>query len=84
MKLKLSKAEKDFLRKINRSSYYLEVNENKDNYQMPQEQNLSNLLRDIQGFLNIIYKKRGIVLEDRLEEITEKTIKFLNDNTFSK
>lgn len=84
MKLKLSKAEKDFLKKINRSSYYLEVNENKDNCQMPQEQNLSNLLRDIQEFLNIMYKKRGIVLKDRLEEITEKTIKFLNDNTFSK
>lgn len=80
MKLKLSKAEKDFLRKINRSSYYLEVNENKDNCYMSQEQNLSNLLRDIQGFLNVMYKKRGIVLEDRLEEVTQKTIKFLSEN----
>lgn len=81
MKLKLSKSEKDFLRKINRSSYYLEVNENKDNCYMSQEQNLSNLLRDIQGFLNVMYKKRGIVLEDRLEEVTQKTIKFLSENT---
>lgn len=47
---------------------------------MSQEQNLSNLLRDIQGFLNVMYKKRGIVLEDRLEEVTQKTIKFLSEN----
>lgn len=80
MKLKLSKSEKDFLRKINRSSYYLELNENIDNGKMPQEQNLSNLLRDIQGFLNVMYKKRGILLEDRVEEIAQKTIKFLSEN----
>lgn len=79
MKLELSKAEKDFLRKINRLSYYLPVNENKIDCYMTQEENLSELLKNIQGFLNIIYKKRGIVLEDRIEEITEKTIKFLSE-----
>lgn len=84
MKLYLSKAEKDFLRKINRLSYYLPTNENIDNGYMTQEENLSELLKNIQGFLNIMYKKRGIVLEDRLEEVTKKTIKFLNDNTFLK
>lgn len=84
MKLELSKAEKDLLRKLNKFSYYLEINENRGEGEIPQEENLANLIKSIKSFMSVMNKKRSIYIDDTLEEITEKTIKFLNDNTFSK
>lgn len=84
MKLELSKAEKDLLRKLNKFSYYLEINENRGEGEIPQEENLTNLIKSIKSFMSVMNKKRNIYIDDTLEEITEKTIKFLNDNTFSK
>lgn len=84
MKLELSKAEKDLLRKLNKFSYHLEINENRGEGEIPQEENLANLIKSIKSFMSVMNKKRNIYIDDTLEEITEKTIKFLNDNTFSK
>lgn len=84
MKLELSKAEKDLLRKLNKFSYYLEINENRGEGEIPQEENLTNLIKSIKSFMSVMNKKRNIYIDDTLEEITEKTIKFLNNNTFSK
>lgn len=79
MKLELSKAEKDLLRKLNKFSYYLEINENRGEGEIPQEENLTNLIKSIKSFMSVMNKKRNIYIDDTLEEITEKTIKFLAD-----
>ncbi len=79
MKLELSKAEKDLLRKLNKFSYYLEINENRGEGEISQEENLTNLIKSIKSFMSVMNKKRNIHIDDTLEEITKKTIQFLNN-----